>query len=100
MIIENYILVSLLLIAAFHIMLEILHIIVIKNRKTEVKDKLDFWKLGIFYFNPNDKRIFVPKKIEWLGWTLNFAQPFSIIIISGIVILIVMTLLFASTTKF
>lgn len=38
------------------------------------------WKLGIFYFNPNNKSIFVPKRLG-LGWTINFAHPFSWIII-------------------
>ena len=35
------------------------------------------WKLGIFYFNREDKRIFPPKRIAMLGWTINFANPFS-----------------------
>lgn len=33
------------------------------------------WKLGIFYFNKEDKRIVVPKRIVLLGWTINFANP-------------------------
>lgn len=33
------------------------------------------WIWGIFYFNKQDKRIFVSKKIEWMGTTLNFANP-------------------------
>ena len=33
------------------------------------------WKFGLFYFNPDDKRIFVPKRIESMGITLNFANP-------------------------
>ncbi len=32
------------------------------------------WKMGIFYFNPADPRIFPPKRIKQLGWTLNFAR--------------------------
>jgi uncharacterized membrane protein len=43
------------------------------------------YKFGIFYFNPNDPRIFVPKRIKELGWTLNFANPFSWLIIIGII---------------
>jgi hypothetical protein len=35
------------------------------------------WKLGIFYFNKDDKRWFPPKRIGLLGWTVNFAQPFA-----------------------
>lgn len=37
------------------------------------------WKLGLFYFNPADKRIFPPKKVYGLGWTINFANPVSVI---------------------
>jgi uncharacterized membrane protein len=43
------------------------------------------YKFGIFYFNPIDPRIFVPKRIKELGWTLNFANPFSWLIIIGII---------------
>ena len=43
------------------------------------------YKFGIFYFNPNDQRIFVPKRIKELGWTLNFANPFSWLILIGII---------------
>jgi uncharacterized membrane protein len=32
------------------------------------------WKLGIFYFNKEDKRIFPPKRIKQMGWTINFAH--------------------------
>jgi uncharacterized membrane protein len=35
------------------------------------------WKLGIFYFNKEDKRWFPPKRIRLMGWTVNFAQPFT-----------------------
>lgn len=32
------------------------------------------WKLGMLYFNPDDKKIFVPKRYG-IGWTVNFARP-------------------------
>lgn len=32
------------------------------------------WIWGFFYFNKEDKRLFVPKKIEWMGMTFNFAN--------------------------
>ncbi len=45
----------------------------------------------IFYWNPEDKRIFVPKRWGY-GWTVNFANPFSIlalfVVIAAIVILL------------
>ncbi|RAR70215.1 DUF5808 domain-containing protein [Flavobacterium aciduliphilum] len=37
------------------------------------------WKWGVFYFNKEDKRIFPPKRIPWMGWTINFANPISIL---------------------
>lgn len=32
------------------------------------------WKWGILYYNPEDNRIIVPKKIQWMGVTFNFAN--------------------------
>jgi uncharacterized membrane protein len=32
------------------------------------------WKWGGIYYNQDDKRLFVPKKIEWMGITINFAN--------------------------
>jgi uncharacterized membrane protein len=36
------------------------------------------WKWGLFYFNKEDKRIFPPKRYG-IGWTVNFANPKSIL---------------------
>ena len=33
------------------------------------------WKLGGFYYNKKDKRIFVEKRNPMYGITLNFANP-------------------------
>ena len=42
------------------------------------------------YWNPDDKRIFVPKR--WgIGWTVNFANPYSILAL--IVIILIVSLL-------
>lgn len=41
------------------------------------------YKLGLFYFNRSDSRIFVPKMISKTGWTLNFARPETYIIIAA-----------------
>lgn len=43
------------------------------------EEKNRFWKWGIFYYNPDDKRLFPPKRIPWMGWTVNFANPLSIL---------------------
>jgi uncharacterized membrane protein len=39
--------------------------------------EINHYKFGIFYYNPNDRSVFVPKRIKYLGWTLNFANPLS-----------------------
>ena len=36
------------------------------------------WKFGIFYFNKEDKRLLPPKRQEWMGWTVNFANSISV----------------------
>ena len=58
----------------------------------ETKDKWHSdpsnWKLGIFYFNKEDKRIFPPKRISGMGWTINFANPKSILFFVGLVVAI------------
>lgn len=46
------------------------------------------WILGIFYFNKKDKRIFPPKRIAQFGWTVNFANPISILAIVAIIVLV------------
>ena len=33
------------------------------------------WIWGIFYYNKDDNRILPPKRIAWMGWTVNFANP-------------------------
>ena len=33
------------------------------------------WRLGVFYYNKLDKRILTPKRIQGMGWTVNFANP-------------------------
>jgi uncharacterized membrane protein len=41
------------------------------------------WK-GIFYFNRNDYRIIVPKNNPYMGWTLNFASPYTYLFLIAI----------------
>ena len=45
------------------------------------------WFLGVFYFNKKDKRVFLPKRFSFLGWTVNFANPYSIVVLVGIIVL-------------
>lgn len=39
------------------------------------------YKWGIFYFNRDDHRIMVPKRSKSMGWTMNFANIYSYIIL-------------------
>lgn len=56
-----------------------------KNNKN-----ISHWKFGLFYFNKEDKRIFPPKRIKQLGWTVNFANPYSILVFVLILISILL----------
>ncbi|WP_346983733.1 DUF5808 domain-containing protein [Chryseobacterium sp. POE27] len=53
------------------------------------RDENSFWKLGVFYYNKQDKRLFPPKRTG-LGWTVNFANPLSI----ALFLLILMVIIF------
>lgn len=46
------------------------------------------WKLGIFYYNKLDPRLFPPKRIKQLGSTVNFANPKSILALITLVAVI------------
>jgi uncharacterized membrane protein len=41
----------------------------------------DNYKWGIFYFNPQDSRVILPKRNPYMGLTLNFANPYSYLIL-------------------
>ena len=53
----------------------------------EWHDDRSNWKLGIFYFNKKDKRLLPPKRIAGFGWTVNFANPYSIMLLVVIIVL-------------
>jgi uncharacterized membrane protein len=49
------------------------------------------WKLGIFYYNPRDKRVFPPKRFfPGMGWTVNFANADSVLVMMVMIVLIVL----------
>ena len=39
------------------------------------------WKMGVFYFNPDDPALFIPKRFG-IGYTLNFANPWSWVVLA------------------
>lgn len=52
-----------------------------------MKNNPSKYKYGLFYWNPDDQRIWVPKLMGW-GWTLNFANPLSYIFLIIIFLLV------------
>jgi uncharacterized membrane protein len=49
-------------------------------------DKWKFW--GMVYFNKDDKRLFISgRKPPSSGWTINFGNPYSILVVIGIIAL-------------
>lgn len=48
------------------------------------------WKWGIFYFNPDDSRLLVPKRIPFFGFTLNFANKYLGIILLALIAFILL----------
>ncbi len=47
--------------------------------KSPEQNKDSNWIWGIFYYNKEDERIFPPKRIPWMGWTVNFAKTKSVL---------------------
>jgi len=41
---------------------------------SDQRNNQKYWAGGLFYINPNDKRLWVEKRFGY-GWTLNFARP-------------------------
>jgi uncharacterized membrane protein len=52
------------------------------------------WRMGIFYYNKKDKRLFPPKRLRGLGWTVNFANPYSFLTLLVIIILILVVVIY------
>jgi len=52
-------------------------------------DNPENYKFHIFYYNPKDKRIIVPKQDKNRGWTLNFGNRFTYIILLAICLAII-----------
>lgn len=46
------------------------------------------WKWGIFYYDPADRRWFLPKK-NGLGHTLNFARPGAVILFACLTVVVI-----------
>lgn len=70
-----------------------------RNPQKEIKTKpgnhthrneSDVW-FYVFYINRNDSRIIVPKRNKMMGWTLNFGNPYTYVLILVFVGLIILS---------
>ncbi len=54
-------------------------------------DRMDdrYWKLGGIYVNPHDPSLLVEKRFG-VGWTLNFGNPWGVIAICGLLVVVVL----------
>ena len=57
------------------------------------------WKWGDFYYNPEDRRLFPPKRNKWAGWTVNFANPYSVFVSVILIISILVTIILLMNYK-
>ncbi len=57
------------------------------------------WKFGGIYYNKEDKRIFPPKRVKWMGWTVNFANTKSVLVFALVMILVIAILYNSKVTN-
>lgn len=55
-----------------------------ENETLMDRDDDRHWKLGMFYYNPNDPAVWVEKRFG-IGLTVNFGRPMGIIILVGLI---------------
>ncbi len=48
-----------------------------------------YWKLGVLYYNKENKRLFPPKRFKYTGWTINFANAYSILALVALTAILV-----------
>ena len=56
-----------------------------------IQEQQNRWKWGV-YHNPNDPRIFVPKRVTGMGWTINAGRPAGKLLYFGTGILILLVI--------
>ncbi len=63
----------------------------------------DNWSGPGFYFSKKDSRVWVPKSIPWMGWTINIGQAagayFLLATVIGIPILVIVIFIAALSTR-
>ena len=53
------------------------------------RDDDQYWSGGVFYNNPDDPAVFVPKRFG-LGWTMNFGHPQAKLVLIGMLLLVLL----------
>lgn len=53
------------------------------------RDLDQYWKLGQFYYNPDDPAVFLEKRFG-IGWSINFGNPKGWLYLAGLVIFIIL----------
>lgn len=61
--------------------------VITKKWRNKAEGEANSWYLGFFYFNPKDRRMFLPKR-SGLGITINFANPWAVIFTVLLIVLI------------
>lgn len=57
------------------------------------------WIWGMFYYNKEDKRLLPPKRIPYMGWTVNFANRNSVFLFVFTMLLIILFLVIMAKIK-
>mgnify|MGYP006348126293 CR=1 FL=1 len=61
-----------------------------EEQKKEWKEKPKYWKgANSIYYNPEDKRLLPPKKHPNMGWTINFGNPYSVLLLISFLTVII-----------
>jgi len=60
-----------------------------EDENVDIYEQGNLWKWGLFYNNPNDSRLFVPKRIAGMGWTINMAKPIGKVFLIGVLLVVV-----------
>lgn len=60
-----------------------------------IQEQQSTWKWGCYY-NPSDPRIFVPKRVAIMGWTINIGRPVGRIFYFGIIALVFVVIIFVA----
>lgn len=57
------------------------------------------YKFGIFYHHKNNERLWVPKGDGGIGWTLNFANKWSYLVLAIFIGIFISLVVFAFSQK-